>query len=93
MLLTPVGVVKSNMQKLRELRERAKLSQRGLAMKVGVSYSTIYLLESGNHNPQRLILQTVLALCEFFPTLTLRDFGYTGPIRFVMGRRPRKRSA
>ena len=57
--------------RLRYLRERAGLSQRALAKKVGVPNSTISLIESGKTNPSVGALKRVLdgipiGLSEFF---------------------------
>ncbi|WP_434287221.1 cupin domain-containing protein [Celeribacter sp. SCSIO 80788] len=57
--------------RLRVVRERAGLSQRSLATKVGVPNSTISLIESGKMNPSVGALHKILAgvpigLSEFF---------------------------
>ncbi|AJE46257.1 cupin domain-containing protein [Celeribacter indicus] len=57
--------------RLRVLRERAGLSQRTLARKVGVPNSTISLIESGKTNPSVGALRKILdgipvSLSEFF---------------------------
>ena len=52
----PAGNDGFGMTSLREARLQALLSMRQLARKAGVSPTTIYLLERGQHSPQLLTI-------------------------------------
>ncbi len=50
---------------VREARQRAKLTQRGLAAKSGIPQETIARIERGRADPRLRTLDRLLAACEF----------------------------
>ena len=55
------------MTSLREARLQALLSMRQLASKAGVSPTTIYLLESGQHSPHLLTIYKISRALDVEP--------------------------
>ncbi|MCL2188902.1 MAG: helix-turn-helix domain-containing protein [Defluviitaleaceae bacterium] len=51
------------MRKLKELREKRRLSQVGLALKLSISQSTISAYEVGERTPD---LETLICIAQFF---------------------------
>ena len=51
------------MRRLKELREKRRLNQEGLAMKLNVSQSTISAYEVGERTPD---LETLISIANFF---------------------------
>lgn len=67
----PEGVNENVGARLREIRQRNRMSQRALAKKAGVVNSTISLIEAGHSNPsvgalKRILDAIPISLAEFF---------------------------
>jgi transcriptional regulator with XRE-family HTH domain len=57
---------------LRYARDKARLSQRELGRRAGISQTTISLIEDGKTSPRFSTLDTLLSLCGFELVLTPR---------------------
>jgi len=57
-------------KRLKELRNKRKLSANALAQKIGLDPTMIYKIESGSAKPS---LKTLEKICDFFE-ITLNDF-------------------
>jgi len=57
-------------KRLKELRNKRKLSANALAQKIGLDPTMIYKIESGNAKPS---LKTLEKICDFFE-IALNDF-------------------
>jgi|SRR5699024_5503169 len=61
------------MNKIREFRKKAGISQRELAKKIGVSFQSISFYEKGERQPK---LETWIKLANFFNVSVLKLQGY-----------------
>ncbi|WP_071441756.1 helix-turn-helix domain-containing protein [Traorella massiliensis] len=60
---------------LKLLRNRANLSQREIEKYTGISYLTIFRIETGKTSEQKITIDTISKLASFFQ-VTIDDFIY-----------------
>lgn len=77
---------------LKLLRNRANLSQREIEKYTGISYLTIFRIETGKTSEQKITIDTISKLASFFQ-VTIDDFIYKDLSQFenvALGDKERK---